>query len=283
VARSHDAGRRGERNRPRTSSQHPYDRENNHPQDLSPLRRRAQRQARKDRTKDVHLQRMARLRDQRQAEPSSPVPVIVAIVLLAIIVFGFGFGLPRLFGGDDKGAAPLRLLTPEAPLEVPTSGQTHQTDPSGSSSLPSSDISAPPVVTERPSSSAIASATQVADGWARGFYTRNPAAETYDQLLAKVQRLMTTEVVEDLAAAGDPTYEALLADRGTSTVVAVQVSAPRPGAAPVDTPTRISRLVTVTINVTGNRPDRITLPQLLTLNSQDGQWVISDVNGGVGP
>lgn len=138
-------------------------------------------------------------------------------------------------------------------------------------------------MTERPSPAVIAAADRTASSWARTFYTRNPATETYEQLLAKVDDLLSSEVADSFRSAGDPTYEALRTDGGASTVATVQVNAPGPGIAPVDTPTRISRLVTVVIDVTGKRPDRITLPQLVTLISQDDRWVISDVNGGIGP
>ena len=55
------------------------------------------------------------------------------------------------------------------------------------------------------------------------------------------------------------------------------------GSAPVDTPTRISRLVTVTIDITGKHPDRIVLPLVVTLVPEGNVWVISDLNGGSGP
>lgn len=211
--------------------------------------------------------------------------VVVAIVLLAVIVLGFGGGLPRLLGRDDETAdTPVRLLTPAVPVGRPTEGGTGQAT---SSALPSSaatsTASVPPVMTERPSPAVIAAADRTASSWARTFYTRDPTAETYEQLVTKVDDLLTPEVAASFRAAGDPTYEALRADDGRSTVATVRVNAPGPGIAPVDTPTRISRLVTVVIDVTGKRPDRITLPQLVTLTPQGGEWVISDVNGGIGP
>jgi hypothetical protein len=51
----------------------------------------------------------------------------------------------------------------------------------------------------------------------------------------------------------------------------------------VDTPSRITRLVTVTIDTTGKGARRFTLPLLVTVIPQDGRWVISAVNGGTGP
>ena len=126
-------------------------------------------------------------------------------------------------------------------------------------------------------------ASHVTNEWAHAFYTRTPAKESYEQLVTRVGKYMTSEVAESLIASGDPTYEALRIDGGNSAVVAAPATAPRAGSAPVDTPTRISRLVTVVITVTGQRPDQFTLPLLVTLIPLDGQWVISEINGGVGP
>jgi hypothetical protein len=123
----------------------------------------------------------------------------------------------------------------------------------------------------------------VVSSWARAFYSRNPATETYEELVSRTAQFTTRELAESFAAAGDSTYEALKTEGGKSSVVSAPVMAPRPDSAPVDTPTRISRLVTVTIDVTGTHPERMTLPLVVTLVPQSGQWVISDVNGGSGP
>ena len=115
------------------------------------------------------------------------------------------------------------------------------------------------------------------------FYTRNPAAETYDALVTKASKFTTSDVSDSLRRAGDSTYDALKAGQGTSRVSAVDVKPPKPDSAPVDTPTRISRLVTVTIDVTGKQPQRIVLPLLLTLAFDGSAWVVSDIDGGTGP
>ena len=65
---------------------------------------------------------------------------------------------------------------------------------------------------------------------------------------------------ESLQTEGHSTYDALKSDGGKFTVTAVKSEMPKPDSAPVDTPTRISRLVTVTIDVTGKRPNRMVLP-----------------------
>jgi len=144
-------------------------------------------------------------------------------------------------------------------------------------------VIAPPPLTQRPSAGATAAAAETARGWAQTFYTRNPASETYDALVTKASEFTTGDVSDSLRQAGDSTYEALKANQGTSRVVGVAVQLPKADSAPVDTPTRISRLVTITIDVSGKRPQQIVLPLLLTLAADGPGWVISDINGGTGP
>ncbi|WP_433021239.1 hypothetical protein [Kribbella sp. CA-294648] len=126
-------------------------------------------------------------------------------------------------------------------------------------------------------------AVDVATRWARTFYTRDPARESYRDLVTRTGPFISGEVADSLMAAGDTTYDALKRDGGKSTVVSVAVAAPRPDSAPVDTPTRISRLITLTIDITGKSPDRIVLPLVITLVPEGLVWVVSDVNGGSGP
>jgi hypothetical protein len=254
-----------------------------YPDGLEDLRRRERRRAKRDWRRDDHAQRMAWLRERRQAEPSSPVAVIVAVAILAIIVLGIGGGLPRLLRGEEPGSREVGLLTPSLPPSRPST--TDRTVESSSQSIasPTSPPTAPPVLTERPSAAATTAASDAALNWARTFYTRDPASETYDQLVARTAQFTTPEVAESFTAAGDSTYEALKADGGRSTVISAPVAAPQSDSAPVDTPTRISRLVTVTIDISGKQPDVVTLPLVVTLVPQGSKWVISNVNGGSGP
>jgi hypothetical protein len=52
---------------------------------MDELSRRDRRHAKKEWRKDDHAQRMAWLREQRQAEPVSPVSILVVVILLGII------------------------------------------------------------------------------------------------------------------------------------------------------------------------------------------------------
>jgi hypothetical protein len=257
-----------------------------YPDDLADLNRRDRRRAQKDWRRDDHAQRMAWLRNQRQAEPTSPAAIVALVLLVAIVILGIGGGLPRLLKGDKtSNDAPVGLLTP-GPSVV---GQpTEPAEPGGSdSAVPSTDPlptdSPPPPQSQRPSSADFGSATGIVEAWAQAFYSRNPAIESYPELVAKCSRYMTQELAESFSSAGDSTYEVLKADGGSSSVLAAPVSAPQVGAAPVDTPTRISRFVKITINITGKKPSKIDVPLLVTLVRQNAQWVISDVSGGTGP
>jgi hypothetical protein len=247
---------------------------------MGELNRRDRRHAKKEWRKDDHAQRMAWLREQRQAEPASPASVLVVVLLLGIIILGLGGGLPKILG-KDEAKQPVGLLTPADPLPLPTaSGASVGSSESGPTPT---DLTTPPLQTAHPSPAATATSNQVVVSWARKFYTRDPAAETYDQLVTSASQYMTADMASSFTAQGDSTYDALKADGGTSKVVSADVSAPKQGTAPTDTSDRISRFVNVVIDITGKKPQRITVPLLVTVVQQDSIWVISDVNGGSGP
>src|SRR6266498_4372028 len=93
-----------------------------YPDEFGDLRPRARRRAKKEWRRDDHGQRMQWLRQQRQAEPVSPVSVLVVVLLLGIIILGIGGGLPKIVGGSET-KQPVGLLTPADPLPLPTVGQ----------------------------------------------------------------------------------------------------------------------------------------------------------------
>ncbi|GAA1687103.1 hypothetical protein GCM10009745_34810 [Kribbella yunnanensis] len=253
-----------------------------YPDELDELNGRQRRRAKRNWRREDHAQRMAWLRNQRQAEPTSPAIIVALVVIVAIVILGLGGGLPRLFGGkssDDN--APISLLTPGQSVVLPTAPSS-----SGQPSAPTSStqLTTPPLQTQRPSEGAVTAAGDVVGAWARAFYTRDPAAETYAALVAKCSKYMTPEVASSFTAAGDPTYDALKTDGGKSTVIAAPVSAPPANAeAPVDTPERVTRFVKITIDVTGKNAQRFDVPLLITLSSLNNQWLVSDVSGGTGP
>jgi hypothetical protein len=277
---------RGERQRPeapdgwRSLMSADYD----YPEDLDELHGRERRRAKKNWRRDDHAQRMAWLRNQRQAEPTSPAVIVALVVVLAIIILGLGGGLPRLLGRESPGdGAPVGLLTPGRSVVLPTAPSNTQPGQE-SPQVTTPTLTTPPPQTQRPSAESTALATDVVGAWARVFYTRDPAVESYSALVAKSAKYMTPEVASSFTSAGDPTYEALKKDGGKSAVISAPVSAPPANAeAPVDTPARITRFVKVTIDVTGKNAQRFDVPLLVTLMNQNSQWVISDVSGGTGP
>lgn len=249
-----------------------------YPAEMDELRRRERRHAKKVWRRDDHTQRMAWLREQRQAEPVSPVSILVVVVLLGIVVLGIGGGLPKILG-NEEGKQPVDLLTPANPLPLPTSSGSAEP----SQSQPTPTDTTPPLQTARPSSGATLAANEVVSAWARAFYARTPATETYDQLVTKVSQYLTADMASSFTAQGDSTYDALKADGGTSKVVSEAVTSPKVGTAPTDTTGRISRLLNVVIDITGTEPQRITVPLLVTVVQESNKWVISDVDGGTGP
>jgi hypothetical protein len=258
-----------------------------YPEDYDDLPRGKRRRAKRKWRREDQAQRMAWLRDQRRNEPAGPGGVVVAIVFLVIVVLGFGAALPRLLHGEQAERAPIGLLTPAPPPgSVPT--VPGSTEPSASTPAKSPSATAtspapvPPPATQRASAAQVTAASRIAGLWAKSFYSRNPAKETYSELVEKAGRYTTREVAESFISAGDSTYTALRSAKGTSRVLAAPVTPPRAGTAPVDTPNRITRVVTARIQVTGTKPAQLNLPLLVTLVPRESSWVVSDVNGGTG-
>lgn len=253
-----------------------------YPDQLDGLGRRDRRKAKRDWRREDHAERMAWLRDQRRSEPATPAGLIAVVLLLAIIVLGLGGGLQRLLNGDEPASEPVAGQTTN--VDQPTDQPTEPDSPtsSGPSSVSPSPVGSLPIATERPPANALAAANQVVASWAKVFYTRTPALETYADLVERAAQYTTDQVATSFTAAGDTTYEALAADGGRSRVISAPVTAPRPGTAPVDTPARITRLVTISIDVTGKRAGRLVVPLLVTVGLDDDRWVISDVTGGTG-
>ncbi|WP_133999701.1 hypothetical protein [Kribbella sp. VKM Ac-2566] len=207
--------------------------------------------------------------------------MIAVVVLLAVIVLGVGGGLPRLFGQKSEDQDPVGLLTPGA-SSVSESGasQPSVSEVTGSTAEP---LTTPPPQTERPGAAATTAADTTARSWANLFYKRTPATETYEQLVDRASQFTTPELATSFASAGDATYDALRSSGGTSKVLSVTVTAPRPDTAPTDTPTRITRLVTVKVQTTGKDAATFDVPLLVTLFREDDRWLVGSIDGGTGP
>ncbi|MDX6263664.1 MAG: hypothetical protein QOH84_5352 [Kribbellaceae bacterium] len=253
-----------------------------YPEELDDLNRRERRRAKKTWRRDDHAARMAWLRSQRQAEPVSPAAIVVLVVIVMVVILGLGGGLPRILGGGDDDKQPVGLLTPDRSIPLPTAPAASSTSISEQPSATATQ-STPPPESHRPPPTAISGAVKVIETWARVFYTRDPAAESYSQLVNKTAEYVTPGLGASFAAAGDSTYDALKASNGRSTVAAAVVSTPRADVAPVDTDTRVTRLLKVTIQTTGTKPQRFDVPLLVTVIAQEGKWLVSDVSGGTGP
>ncbi|WP_350277386.1 hypothetical protein [Kribbella sp. HUAS MG21] len=211
--------------------------------------------------------------------------MIAVVVLLAVIVLGVGGGLPRLFGQESNDQGPVGLLTPgNGQTEEPgTSQSSPAVETTGTSITPTEPLTTPPPQTVRPGAAATAAVDTTTRNWANLFYRRTPATETYQQLVDRATQFTTPELATSFASAGDPTYEALRTSGGTSKVLSVNITAPRPDSAPADTPTRITRLVTVKVQTTGKDAATFDVPLLVTVFRDDARWLVGSVDGGTGP
>jgi len=239
-----------------------------------------QSRSRRERRREDIAQQRALLRDRRRSEPASPVGVIAVIIILAVVVLGVGGGLPRLFGSKGE-QGPSGILTPgEAASNAPEAPVTTAPETTPSNPVP---LSTPPPQTQRPAAQATAAADQATRNWANLFYKRTPATETYAQLVERAAQFTTRELADSFTASGDATYDALRASGGTSKVLSVAVTKPRPDTAPVDTPTRITRLVNVNVETTGKDAGQFAVPLLVTVVPEGARWLVSAVDGGTGP
>ncbi|WP_432951316.1 hypothetical protein ACQPXM_41190 (plasmid) [Kribbella sp. CA-253562] len=212
--------------------------------------------------------------ERRNQEPVSPGAMLGAVVVVIALVFSAAYVVPKWFtkdeparGSDDGGG-----VTILRPTEAATGGPIVQ---------PSSSVTSSPTT-----SAPVLQASQV-DGilqtWAKQFYARQPAVETYDALVDRMEPYFTDDVQESLKEAGDPTYDALATDQGASRVRQVTITAPpATGGAPADTPTRVTRLLVAQIQVTGKRPARFELRALVTVVPDRGSWRISSIAGKTG-
>ncbi|MFG1820574.1 hypothetical protein ACGFIF_42925 [Kribbella sp. NPDC049174] len=238
--------------------------------DSGRVRRRNKRRWRKaDRQKRAEW-----IRDERRnQEAVSPGVVLGAVVVVLILLVGSAYVVPKWLTKDNPGAdndGGVTLLRPtEGAAATPTATQPTASTSSGPTGTPSTS----------PSLSA-AQVGGVLQKWAKQFYTRQPTAESYDALVDRMEPYFTDDVRESLKSAGDPTYDALEADGGTSRVAQTSVTLPpATGAAPADTPTRITRVVVVQIVVTGKRPTQFALRELVTVVPDRGSWRISAIAG----
>ncbi|MFJ3481689.1 hypothetical protein [Streptomyces microflavus] len=221
--------------------------------------RRAHRHAERERTTEW-------IREQRRREPTTPAValVVVAVVLVAGVLARFG---PDWFSSDDRAGN----VTASAPPS-PTGDQDAK---------PAGTASADPPAAASPSPSAVdlSDADTVAEQFTRHYLTRNPPVDNdHTAAVRRAAPWAMPALVENLANSTDPAWGKLVSQGGVSTVSAVAVK-PAGDDLPPDTPLRVWRTVTATVDVAGytDNTQKTTLQTELT-NTGDG-WRVSRILG----
>nr|AAS45795.1 SLV.12 [Streptomyces lavendulae] len=157
-----------------------------------------------------------------------------------------------------------------APAPAGTTG-TDDAKPSGPASAPASaspsaavDLSAP---------------DKVAESFARQYLARNPPKDqTHRAAVGRAAPWATRSLTANLEANSDPAFDKLVSRGGVSAVSAVKVE-PAGGKLPPDTPLRVWRTVTATVDVQGyTNTTETTVIQTEVTHTESG-WRVSGILG----
>ncbi|MEW2310654.1 hypothetical protein AB0918_18770 [Streptomyces sp. NPDC006864] len=219
-------------------------------------RRRARRQ---HRTEQRRLT-ARRLDQERRREPTRARAALLVVLLLLAI------GTAARYGPDWlTGSAGQVTTAPASPSTAPPS----QTDDK------------PPAAAPSPTASALDRSTPdtVAEQFARAYLTRNPPVDqSHGTVVRRAAPWATPPLVQNLTEHSDPAWDRLVSRGGVSTVSAVTVK-PAGADLPVDTPLRVWRTITATVDVEGytRYTERTVLRAELV--SAGGGWRVSRLLG----
>ncbi|MFH9355161.1 hypothetical protein [Kitasatospora sp. NPDC017646] len=234
------------------------------PEETRTGNRRKRREARRDHRHDSRRETKAWLEEQRRREPVNPAGAILAILL----ILGLGIGARWLWpSGGHQAAGP----APAASTTHPVS-QDDQPQPTA--------VTTTPQQTPEPTHDR-SNHDKVAENAVRLYLTRDPVKDQDHK--ASVERAapyLTPALTANLEGHSDPAFTKLVSQgSATATVTAVTVGPADPGLPP-DTPLRVWRKVTATIEVRGYATTTQTtvLQAEVTLGDGD-QWRVSALLG----
>lgn len=237
------------------------------PDEIKGLPRGQRRRAKKEHRKGDLEARKQWILDQRQRskEPQSaargPGALLVIVLLVAAVYF------VSQLGEDEADEA-----SPTATAQSTEQASSEPAETPAAEAVPVADINAGQT------------ADEVLLAWAAQFYNRAPgeSGPDYGAFLSESTPWMTQALFENLRDNGDSTYDYLAQTGGSTTLVNATASAPPEGAAPVDTETRATRVLTITtrLDVEGTS-EEITTPLLVELAYYNDQWLVASIAGGV--
>ncbi|MGA4980007.1 hypothetical protein [Streptomyces cinereoruber] len=236
-----------------------------YPEDVKEAPRRQRSGAKRAHRAQVRRDTAEWVREQRRREPLRPVGA--ALILALILALGLG---ARWIWPGLRGDGPATKVTATAPTQTPDD-KPNSADPQPSSAAPSTP-SAPPVDLTEPE--------RVAEEAIRIYYTRNPPVDhTHKAVVERAAPYMSDSLALNLIGNSDPAWERLVSRGGVSTVRTVKVT-PAGTDLPGDTPVRVWRTTTATIDVKGYETYSETATLHVELMLTDGdEWRITRILG----
>ncbi|MFD0270867.1 hypothetical protein ACFVGY_30530 [Streptomyces sp. NPDC127106] len=231
--------------------------------------RRQRRRAKAQHRDDVRRETKEWVREQRRRDPIRPAGALIVVVLILAMGAGARWVWPDLLG--EKGStAPSGAAASLAP------GDDKPADSPAPSAPPGS-----PAPSASPSSAVdLSTPDRVAEAFMRAYLTRNPPKEeTHKAVIQRAAPYMAPALVANLSEHSDPAWDRLVSRGGVSSVRTVAVT-PSGTTLPVDTPLRVWRKATATVDVEGyTKYSETTALDLELMSSGDGTWRVTRIQG----
>lgn len=237
-----------------------------YPEEVKQGRRKERRRARREHRQGDRRRTAEQIRQQRRREPITVVGagVIVAVLLLMGACARFGPDWIRGSSAPPKptatqSTAPPTVAGDAKPADPATTAPTASASPS-----PSADLSDP---------------GRVAEAFVRQYLSRNPPKdETHRAAVLRAAPWATRALAANLEENADPAFDKLVSRGGVSRVSAVKVE-PAGGKLPPDTPLRVWRTVTATVDVEGYTNYTETTAIQAEVTRTDDGWRVSAILG----
>ncbi|MFJ4778311.1 hypothetical protein [Streptomyces sp. NPDC088762] len=228
------------------------------------------------RAKAAHLQEVRRqshdwVREQRRRDPIRPTGAVIIVVLVLALGAGARWVWPGLLGEKQPAAA---ASAPAAPGSEDAGAQAPAASapPSAAPSVAPPSAAAPPADLGNPD--------RVAEQFMRIYLTRNPPQDQkHRTVVQRAEAYMAPALVVNLSEHTDPAWDKLVSRGGVSKVRSVAV-APAGKDLPGDSPLRVWRQATATVDVDGYTDySETTVLQLELMTSGNGKWHITRILG----
>lgn len=229
---------------------------------------RARRRAKAGHREETRRQTAEWVREQRRRDPIRPAGAAIILVLILALGAGARWVWPGLLGESHDQGSRATATAPPAQDDKPADSVS----PSSSSAEPSTASPTAPAVD-------LGDPRTVAEEAVRLYLTRNPPQdETHTAAVLRAAPYMTRALTENLSAHSDPAWNRLVSRGGVATVGTVKVQ-PAGNDLPADSPIRVWRTVTATVNVEGYTTYKETPVLQLELMLSGDEWRVTRILG----